>query len=380
MAKVCILTSAHVPNDHRIFHKQAKSLEKAGYEVTLIAHHHRSETQNGVKIIPIAPSRDTTARFLDLFKIYQVARDLEAEIYHIHDPTLLPFAVALGYRTDGKVIYDVHEDYREAFQAYSMIPDVANPLVRRFWPVVEANFSKRLDGIIAATDYIAELFRKRGHQNVVTVRNFPDVSSLKEQEIPISRNSEYVLIFTGGVDELRGLTAMVDATARLREEGYNVSLWLLGNVKTQGGKSALEQRLVREGHSEYVRILGNVDHSEVYSYQRKADVGLVLVPKIVDGKRYYRRGIPTKMIEYMYAELPVVATDTIGVIKHLPSDCGVIVPSDDLDAQVEAIGELLDSPKQRMKMGEAGRKHVKDSMSWQSECEKLLSFYSDLLD
>lgn len=379
MSTVCILTSAHSPFDQRIFHKQAQTLVSGGYDVTLIAHHDKKESREGINIVPISPSTSEFERMVDLFRIFKKAKDIEADIYHIHDPTLLPFAAALSYCTDAKVIYDVHEDYSEVLQFYSVTPGWSKPLINRLWPKFESTLTAQLDGVIGATEYISEIFRDLGHSPVTTIHNFPKLSSMSETTIPIERKSEYVLIFTGGISELRGLSTMLELTSRLNNEGYDVSLWLLGSIGLDGGERELRRRLEQEDHTEYVRYLGEVDHSKVHSYQRVADVGLVLVPKRIGGERYYRRGIPTKMIEYMYAELPVVASDTIGIKQYLPDECGVIVPSDKIEVQTKAVRELLESPQNRERMGVSGRIHVENEMSWSTEEEELLGLYDQLL-
>ena len=51
--KICILISIHPPFDTRIFHKEAKTLAGADYNVTLIAQHNKKEIVDGIKIISL---------------------------------------------------------------------------------------------------------------------------------------------------------------------------------------------------------------------------------------------------------------------------------------------------------------------------------------
>ena len=55
--KVCIFSTGHPALVGRIFHKQAMTLVKAGYDVTLIARHERDEIIGGVKIVNL-PNRE----------------------------------------------------------------------------------------------------------------------------------------------------------------------------------------------------------------------------------------------------------------------------------------------------------------------------------
>ena len=104
--KICHLTSAHPQEDIRIFHKECASLAAHGYETYQIACGKTYEKM-GVHQIGIG-DRDAgklgriikTAR-----RVYKKAVELNVEIYHIHDPELMPYAVKLK-RRGKKWIFD----------------------------------------------------------------------------------------------------------------------------------------------------------------------------------------------------------------------------------------------------------------------------------
>jgi len=94
--KICHITTVHPPFDVRIFHKECKTLVKAGYEVFLIAQHDKEEIVDEVEIIPLPRVKSRLKRMVILpAKTFLKALRLKADIYHFHDPELLPIGVLL---------------------------------------------------------------------------------------------------------------------------------------------------------------------------------------------------------------------------------------------------------------------------------------------
>lgn len=95
--RVVHLTSAHPRDDIRIFHKECRSLTGAGHEVTLVvADGLGDDTRDGVRIVDVGRSR---GRWDRIFRATKRVRDraigLDKDIYHLHDPELLPVARVL---------------------------------------------------------------------------------------------------------------------------------------------------------------------------------------------------------------------------------------------------------------------------------------------
>src|SRR3954447_3791623 len=123
MTKVAHLTTLHPAFDNRVFLRECRSLARAGYEVVLVAPHEEAETVDGVRIRPVPKSRSRIDRLLRQgFRVYRCAVDEQADLYHFHDPDLLPWALLLRLRTGRPVVYDVHEDYVTSFTYKPYLP------------------------------------------------------------------------------------------------------------------------------------------------------------------------------------------------------------------------------------------------------------------
>src|SRR5699024_10223412 len=107
--KVCHISTAHPPDDIRIMKKEIQSLSKE-YNVTYLLPWNNISKEDNFKYYTISKSKSRLGRMLiDNFKIYQAAKNIDASVYHFHDPEFLIYAYLLKLK--GKtIIYDVHED------------------------------------------------------------------------------------------------------------------------------------------------------------------------------------------------------------------------------------------------------------------------------
>ena len=95
--KICHITTVHPEKDTRIFYKECKSLAKAGFEVKLIVINGRSFSEDGVEVIGVpCKFSGRIQRFLKAPKAaYRKALQVDAAIYHFHDPEFLSYAKKL---------------------------------------------------------------------------------------------------------------------------------------------------------------------------------------------------------------------------------------------------------------------------------------------
>ena len=90
--KAVHISTVHSPHDPRIYHKQCRTLAKAGFDVTLIIPEDDDfQPQDGVKVIFLPKPANRRERLAKTRQLaYREAKALNADIYHFHDPELIP--------------------------------------------------------------------------------------------------------------------------------------------------------------------------------------------------------------------------------------------------------------------------------------------------
>lgn len=368
------MSSVHHPFDARIFHKELRSLSEGGYDTTLIAHHDESVIRDGIQVRSLGAVESRIERWSGLPRLFVAAWQEDADIYHFHDPELIPVGVLLALTTEAAVVYDVHEDYSDAIQVREWIPDAIRSPLSRLFPRLQAWITRLLDLVITADDSVAAQLRAQTSTPVISLRNFPRIDDIKVEDGNIERSHEHVLAYVGGLDRERGLMEMLNVTARLRHSGHDVGLWLLGTFQDDNLEEETRAFITREGIADHVRLFGYVDYSHIFGYLAQADVGLLLA----DEARF-ERNVPTKFFEYLYSGLPVVSTEIPSLAEFRSPEYCITISEGDIEQTTKILSELLNHPDRIRKMGEAGQRKIETEYNWELEQEKLLLSYEKMI-
>ena len=365
-AHVCHITTIHPSRDVRIFHKECKSLAKAGYEVTLVVVNGESFEEDGVKVIGVpCHFSGRLQRFQKAAKAaYQIAVKIDAGIYHFHDPEFLPYAVKLAGKGK-KVLYDVHEDLPRQMLSKHWIPKPVRKVMAFLTENWENRHSKKMTHIITATDFIRDRFLKL-NTDVTPVKNFP---VLPEHEPEFNWNKKQNKIsYVGSIAGVRGISELIRALSICKAD---ITLNLAGTFSPPSYKN----ELAGEKGWDRVNVVGYAGRDKVKELLGRSFAGMVTLHPIIN----YLDALPVKMFEYMAAGIPVIASD-FPLWRQIVDDaeCGICVDPLKPEAIAEAIDFLNLNPEKAETMGKRGQHAVYRKYNWQKEEKKLLEVYSTL--
>ncbi|MBI5949002.1 MAG: glycosyltransferase family 4 protein [Chloroflexi bacterium] len=369
--RLCVLTSVHPPFDTRVFHRQAKSMAAAGFDVLLIAPGAPAKPIDGVRFASLPTWGGRAGRPLRWPILFLKALRAKADVYHFHDPELLPWGLLLHWVTRKPVIYDAHEYLPEDIRQKHWIPGPLRRPLSTVAAFVERRIAAGLSAVVTVTPDMAERFSKVQRRTVL-VRNFPPAPT----EQPPAGERQPTVIYAGFMDAGRGLRILEDTARLVRESHAGAAFLILGPVEWHGMPPEAARRTKAEWEARGIRFLGVVPHAEIPGYLASATVGwLPLDP----ANENYVRAWPVKLAEYMMAALPIVASRLPIPGKVIDDEgCGFAVEPMSAPAHAAAIISLLDDPARAKAIGAAGRAAATRRYTWESEAQRLQTLYTDL--
>jgi glycosyltransferase involved in cell wall biosynthesis len=365
--RVVHLTSAHPRDDVRIFLKECSSLSAHGHEVFLVVADGRDvEVLNGVNIVDIGLPRGRIDRMLKVTRrAFSKALELDADIYHLHDPELLPTGLKL--KRHGKtVLFDAHEDVPKQILAKHYLQPWVRHILSWGFAQFERYACKRFDGVVTATPYIRDKFLQINNRSL-DINNFPMIGEL-ENSVTWQHKAQEVC-YVGNIAQVRGINELVLALESTRS---NVRLNLVGGF----AEPHIESTVRAYKGWRKVNYLGVQDRSGVREVLGRSIAGLVTLHPIPN----YLDALPIKMFEYMSAGIPVIASD-FELWRAIIEDakCGLCVDPLDPASIAEAIDYLVSHPDEAREMGLNGQRAVLSQYNWAQEEKKLLAFYDEIL-
>ncbi|MEW6716734.1 MAG: glycosyltransferase [Chloroflexota bacterium] len=244
------------------------------------------------------------------------------------------------------------------------------------------------DRIIVAT--VAELAQLQWLYQADTKRMViipPGVDLSRFYPIPKDEAKEYLgvpqehcmLLFVGRIEPLKGLTALIQALALMRERGkfpdHHLFLSIIGGDPSVPVDETTEMGRLRAyceqyGLEDVVAFLGKRSQDTLPYYYSAAEV--VVVPS-----HYESFGMVA--LEAMACSTPVVASQ-VGGLAYLVQDgvTGFHVPDGDPEALAARLTTLMGDHELRLRMGEQAAVYARD-FSWERIAPRIVDVYQQLL-
>jgi glycosyltransferase involved in cell wall biosynthesis len=265
----------------------------------------------------------------------------------------------LPYWTEAPVVLLVHHLFGGvAFQGASGPVAAATWLLERTVPWVYRNLPA-----MAVSQSTVEDLRRRGlrGQEIAVVPNGVDLGHY----VPGKVNEEFpepTLLYLGRLKRYKRVDLVLRAVDRLRSQGMDVRLLVVGKGDAEGHLRQLHRRL-RLGKA--VEFLGYVEEDEKVRLLQRSWVHLLTSPK---------EGWGISIMEAAACGTPSVASDSPGLrdsVRH--GETGRLVPHGDVDSLAVALRELLEDESGRRAMGARARSFA-EGFTWDDSARKTREF------
>lgn len=355
--------------DPRVYN-EAKSLVKAGHNVTVLAWDKKKiypsiELKDGINVV-----RSYNTRFMDLLpydifrlhfwwgKGYRDALKLYKEdpfdVVHSHDLSSLPIGVKLKKKLGCKLIYDAHEIW--GYMVSWKLP------WWRYYLWKEKQLLFHVDHMIVTNSARKAFYSKKSGCNITIIDNYKHIISQEYVEPANYEKKHLSILYIGALSKKRFLLELIEVVEGLQ----NVDLKI-------GGYGELHRTIKEKSSScDNINFLGVISPERIISLTLKNDVVIRMAPS---WDKNDATASTNKQYEAMIAGRPIITSKgTFSGRLTNEENVGIAIEHS-RESLKNAIIELRDNPELRRKLGRNALKAAIREYNWEKQEEELEGIY-----
>lgn len=391
--KVCMLVIQHPFVDARIFKKEAKSLLKAGYDVTLVVPRNKKGflydiegtsytnkflekkfVYEGIKIVtyqPVVPSFDYMKNAVHsgnfkAFKdpLYLAGLAEKADIYHVHEVFSLYSGIGIKrtlksmYGKSVKLIYDSHEITEGSEQYVSLFKQMI----------------KETDSVITVSDSMKDWYKRAFPLlPVEVIYNSPHLDNDFEPKKYTSKG--LVAGFIGWMTKEKANKDKMLKITELCRKHMDFKFKILGGVR--GSKIDFPDSM-----KNYIIQCGWVKFERIPQHLKDVDIGWIDFDMNTPVHPLnYRVALPNKFFSFLNSGIPILVNNCSEMANFVRyNQCGLVVDGENPSAEdyEKAILYLQTHRRKLVEMSKNARRIMVETYSWEHMENRMVQLYENL--
>ncbi|MDL4839763.1 glycosyltransferase [Aquibacillus rhizosphaerae] len=399
--KVCMLVAEHPFLDSRIFKREAKSLIKLGFDVTMIVPRKdgylfdidgtpiknsfldQTFIHEGITFITynFEESRAALSKVLSPEVIWEqgfmnplteLAIQQNADIYHVHE--YLSLFAGIGVKRsfkkknkDIKLVYDSHELTPDPFDTRTPT-ELRNNLKEKLLLMLD-----EVDYIITISHSIKSWFLSQNPTlPVEVIYNSPPLA--KDYQPKNFDKDHFIACYEGNIDYKRGSKDKIIQISEICSKDIEFKIKVIGGTRF-GDSFHLPEHL-----SEKIELTGWVDYYSISQHMRNVDIGWIDYEDLGSSlNRSY--AMPNKFFSYLNNGVPILVNRCHEMESFIRThQCGLIIDKKEATAEdyANAIIYLSKNKSLLKEMSLNGRRVMEQTYCWDNMEKRLIKVYDYL--
>lgn len=291
----------------------------------------------------------------------------EADIFHVRSGSGLGGAIEKAKKSGMKIVVD-HSIAHPAFMEKHLKDEFNknNTLFNMginspFWLGVLEDCNKA-DCLLVNSNFVKDTFIEQGYNankiEIVYLGVREDFFKIKKD---YSKKEVFKILFTGSFGFRKGGEYILKALQELDKRNFPYEMTVVGSFESA-------KNIIKKYKPNNIIFTGHILQDDLKEYLSNSDI--YLFPSLCEG-------CASSGMEAMAAGLPIIATRESG-LPIIDGENGLIIPSKNEDAIVDAVIKLYINEDLRKKVGIAAAKTISENNRWEQYAENVYNIYKSL--